>query len=208
VPSCCVICILVFAPLSSLPLSLSHSLPFSLPLSNKLYFSMIRGPVNKESKCITRTLNNRRKCPKSRKSCLQIDRVRRMFLTLQGVETSSCLCSLRSGIWNLWRISPLLWFCPLPWDLGCFCFPPQKIFFLDHEKRFLVKRERLKESLCVWDPCCWSAWGLGAITFLPYQLFLLPRDRRDFFLKAGSVLSHLPGLTLFGILSKAQEIKL
>lgn len=147
-PSCCVICILVFALLS---LSLFLSLPLSLPLSGKLYFSMPRGTVNKESNCITRNLNNRRKCPKPRKSCLRIDRVRRMFLIWQRLETSSCLHSLHSGIWNLGLISLLLLIlCLGIWD-GAFSPTSKNFFSWPWDKISHQKSETAGESVCERD---------------------------------------------------------
>lgn len=151
-PSHCVVWILVLVSVFVSPpsqparpsLSSSPPFPFSAFLSSKLHLPMTRSAVSKESKHITRNLNNRQKnvLNLERSSCLQIDRVRRVFLALQSWNLIS------SELPSLWELKPMKEF-PLAsdppcWDIGFFPPSPQKLLFLISRKH-VSSFERLWE---------------------------------------------------------------
>lgn len=110
---------------------------------------MTRSAVSKESKHITRNLNNRKKIflNLQRSFCLQIDRVRRVFLALQSWNLIS------SELPSLWELKPVKEFslasAPPCWDIGFFPPSPQKLLFLTSRKD-VSSFERLRERLSAW----------------------------------------------------------
>lgn len=136
-------------PLPTLPGPSPPPFPFSDFLSSKLHFPMTRSAVSKESKHITRNLNNRKKNFLNLETsfCLQIDRVRRVFLALQSWNLIS------SEFPSLWELKPVKEF-PLAsdppcWDIGFFPPSPQKLLLLTSRKG-VSSFERLIERLSAW----------------------------------------------------------
>lgn len=199
--------------------------PASLSFSGKLYFSMTGNAVNKESKCITRNLDNRSKMSSTWKTLL--------VCNLTGWEGFFSLCKELKPhlVWVLFTLRsetcdrpPC---CSSSSTLGLF-------YFSDLEKIFLM-RERERERLCVKETetensskgkagaflppvpplsfpshqgkrpglvsHCWSELQLLSVPLLTFQPFLSSsksrRDKDNFSLKAGSVLPQLPCRTLF-----------